>query len=288
MTAARTFVESVKTPSHFPDPSRQAMPLLDALTVNHGPPRLITEFFSRADALMRSHGIRLWFSNDFRVLEQINASNIGSWYRLWPAFTAEGGAGDDNAYFFFGTLDGRVVATQVGRVYDMPEGLTEGCRSLRFMYSDPARMATPEDRCELLGDAALHGEEIRGTVVQSGGTWFHDELARGRGFAHVFPRLSRAFALARWGTDWTVSTVRQSLADKGVGRAYGYSRVLRELIWKAPPSRAGYIKDDPLNLVSLSRDETIHDLEEAVASQRFALKSALQHNAVRPRMQAAE
>ncbi|MBM3550091.1 MAG: hypothetical protein FJX54_24400 [Alphaproteobacteria bacterium] len=285
MTAAARQLEdtgidgAAAAPSHFPDPLRQAVPLLDALTIHHGPARLIAEFFARAEALMLSHGIRLWFSNDFRVLEQINAANIGSWYRLWPAFTAEGGAGEGNAYFFIGTLDGRVVATQVGRVYDMPEGLTEGCRSLRFMYSDPASMATPEDRCALLGDAALHGEEIRGTIVQSGGTWFHGELARGRGFAHVFPRLSRAFALARWGTDWTVSTVRQSLADIGVGKAYGYKRLYPELIWKAPPSRAGYTKNDPLNLVSLSRAETIADLEEAVASQRFA---------VRPRPQAAE
>ncbi len=286
MTAVRV-AQTVENPSHFPDPTRQAVPLLDSLTVDHGPARLITEFFARAEGLMRSHGIHLWFSNDFRVLEQINAVNVGSWYRLWPAFTAEGGAGADNAYFFFGTLDGQVVATQVGRVYRMPEGLTESCRSLRFMYSDPATMATPEDRCELLGEAALHGEEIRGTVVQSGGTWFHTEHARGRGFAHVFPRLSRAFALARWGTDWTVSTVRQSLADIGVGNAYGYKKLYPELIWKAPASRAGYTKDDPLNLVSLARAETIADLEAAVESQRFAGFGPRRPDAT-PRMRAAE
>lgn len=270
MTAARILADDLAPTAPLFDPALQAMPLLEALTVDHGPARLITEFFARGDAVMRSHGIRLWFGNDFSVFEKINAANIGSWYRLWPAFTSQGGAGPDNAYFFFGTLDGQIVATQAGRVYDMPQGLTEACRDLTFMYRDPKTMATPDDRCELIGEAAIHGAEIRGKVVQSGATWFHNELARGRGFAHVFPRLSRAYALARFGTDWTVSTVRQSLADIGVGKAYGYRKLYPQLIWQAPPERAGYTKNDPLNLVSLTRAETIADLEEALASQRFA------------------
>lgn len=277
MTAARsTPVEmapkTARLSAERPLPSTGlvATPLLDAITIEHGPPRLLTEFFARADAAMRAAGIHLWYSGDFSLLDRINRANADSWYPLWPAFTALGGAGADNAYFFLGTLDGEVVATQIGRVYDMPEGLTEGCANLRFMYDDPKTQSTPDDRCELVGEAAIHGHEIRGRIVQSGGTWFAKDKARGRGFSHVFPRLSRAYALARFGTDWTVSTVRQSLADIGVGTAYGYKRLYPELRWSAPASRAGYTKNDPLNLVSLCREETIADLEVAVRSQRFA------------------
>jgi hypothetical protein len=249
-----------------------AIPLLDAVAIGHGPERLLFDFFVRADEVMRAQGVRLWFSNDFSMLERINAAHADSWYPLWPAFTRTGGAGPDNSYFFLGTQGDEIVATQIGRVYDMPEGLTEACSSLRFMYSDPATQATPDDRCRLVGEAADFGHSIKGKVVQSGGTWFMPDKARGRGFASVFPRISRAFALATHGTDWTVSTVRRSLVERGVARAYGYERILYELTWQAPPSRAGYLRPDPLTLVSLTVEETIADLRRTLDSEKLRLK----------------
>lgn len=258
------------SPAGLPTAETFAIPLLDAVAIAHGPERLLFDFFVRADEIMRAQGIRLWFSNDFSMLEKINRAHTESWYPLWPAFTRLGGAGPDNSYFFLGTQGDEIVATQIGRVYDMPEGLTECCASLRFMYSDPASQATPEDRCRLIGDAAEFGHSIKGKVVQSGGTWFMPDKARGRGFASVFPRISRAYALATHGTEWTVSTVRRSLVERGVARAYGYDRILYELTWQAPPSRAGYLRPDPLTLVSLTAEETIADLGRVLDSEKLS------------------
>ncbi len=237
-----------------------AVPLLDAVTVDHGPPDLLGRFFTLADRTMRDRGLRLAYCGDFAILRAINEANRDSWYPLIPAFDQRGGAGAHNAYFFIAYDGNEVVATQVGRVYDMVGGFTEHCRSLRLMYDDPGKAGSGEV-CTLTADAARAGDGIRGRVVFSGGTWCKPGKARGRGFASLLARLSRAFALARFGTDWTVSTVRKSHIAGGLLGAYGYTRLAYEWKWKSQLSPgAPSSTDDPIGLVHMPREELLTDL----------------------------
>jgi hypothetical protein len=252
--------------SALPHPSDYAVPLLDAVLIEHGPAELLSRFFLQADAAIRDLGMKLAYSNDFSLLARINAANRESWYPLIPAFTAAGGAAARNAYFFVVYDAEEVVATQVGRVHDMPRGLTEHCRSLRLMYDDPSR-ALPGERCALTGDAAEAGQGIVGKVVFSGGTWCKPGKARGRGLASILARLSRAFALSRFGTDWTVSTVLKSMVPGGLVRAYGYQRLAFDFAWTSPASPGGVkTADNPVAIVWMSREELLSDLAGFLAA----------------------
>jgi hypothetical protein len=250
----------------LPDPSSYAVPLLDAVLINHGPADLLGRFFLRADAAVRDLGMRLAFSNDFSLLARINEANRDSWYPLVPAFTAAGGADVHNAYFFLIYDAEEVVATVVGRVHDMPDGLSDHCRSLRLMYADPAD-ARPGEACALSGEAEQAGNGIRGRVVFSGGGWCKPGKARGRGLASLIARLSRAYAFSRFGTDWTVSTVRKSMIAGGLVRAYGYTRLAFEFEWRSSVSPGGpATAENPVAIVWMSRDELIRDLADYLAS----------------------
>lgn len=247
-------------PGAPPSPEGFAVPLLDAVTVEHGPADLLGRFFLAADHAFRSRGLRLAFCNDFSVLRAINEANRDSWYPLIPAYDRRGGAGAHNAYFFLAYDEEEVVATQVGRVYEMADGLTDHCRSLRLMYEDP-RNALPGEACVLLGEAARAGDGIRGRVVFSGGTWCKPGKTRGRGLASLLARISRCYALSRFDTDWTVSTVRKAHIPGGLVRAYGYTRLDFEFRWRSPSSPgAPTSADDPLAIVYMPRDELISDL----------------------------
>jgi hypothetical protein len=89
---------SIEIARSLPHPSSYAVPLLDAVLIEHGPADLLGRFFMRADAAIRDLGMRLAFSNDFSLLGRISAANRDSWYPLVPAYTAAGGAGTHNAY----------------------------------------------------------------------------------------------------------------------------------------------------------------------------------------------
>jgi len=247
-------------------PESFAIPLLDAVSIDHGPRELLGRFFALADRAMRDHGLRLAYCGDFTILRVINEANRDSWYPMLPCFDIRGGASAQNAYFFVAYDNNEVVATQVGRVYDVADSFTEHCRSLRVMYDDP-RKALPGETCLLTGDAARAGDEIRGRVVFSGGTWCKPGKARGRGFASLLARLSRCFALGRFGTEWTVSTVRKSHADGGLLGAYGYKRLNPEWKWTSPASSgAPSSKDDPIGFVHMRREELLADIADYLPS----------------------
>jgi hypothetical protein len=271
MTAFNIALDDDNSPVPVPLPSGRssgfvAVPLLDAVTIDHGPADLIGRFFILADRAFRERGLRVAFCNDFSVLAAINLANRDTWYPLIPAFEERGGATPSNAYFFLAYDADEIVATVVGRVHDMADGLTEHCRSLRLMYDDP-RKAPAGETCSLSGDAAAIGDTIRGRVVFSGGGWCKPGKARGRGLAYLIARLSRCYALSRFGTDWTVSTVRRSHIEGGLMRAYGYTRHAFEFHWRSPGSPGGPEKKsgDSAAIIYMPRAELLSDLATYMA-----------------------
>jgi hypothetical protein len=226
--------------------------LPDQIEIEHGPRKLLAHLFLAADRAARDRGVRLHLRHDFDAFVAFNESARGGAYRLGifhPDYSRLDAA---NAYWIEGRdAAGNVVATQAGRFFRW-EGTdleAELC-SLRMFYTDPTASAGDGEQCFI---HAPSGRRIRGHVAYSGGGWYHPTF-RGRGLSSILPRISRAYALARWGTEYTISFVEDVLVKKGVVGRYGYSNIEPGIGF-----RRTLMGDMDLNLVWMDRPELLRD-----------------------------
>jgi hypothetical protein len=195
-------------------------PFLERLEIEHGPAGLLGRFFLRADAAARERGLTLWLATleDLRVF---NGRQNPDW-PLMPMFEpGRDGLPLHDAFSILGTsAGGEIVATQAARVYRMPStSLRRESESLRLFFGSGE---PPVDAaCSISAPAA---NAIAGTVVYSGGGWYHRDF-RGLDLSAILPRMSRALAYTRWESDFTVSFVDWKLVHKGVAARYGYTNL---------------------------------------------------------------
>jgi hypothetical protein len=209
--------------------SRPRLP--DQITVDRGPAVLLGQFFLAADLAARERGVYLRLRHDLEGLVALNERERARWYRISPLFDpAFSAVTPDNAFWIEGcNAAGETVAAQAGRVFDWQDTtLKEEIESLRIFYADPASMAVPGEHCVVTAPSAAR---IGGPVVYSGSGWYRPDF-RGRALSAILPRISRAYALTRWGTETTVSFVEYPLIEKGVVARYGYRRVEHALDWR--------------------------------------------------------
>lgn len=229
--------------------------LPDQITVEHGPTGLLGRFFLAADHAARERGVYLALRHDLGALAALNRRERAHWYPLSPLFDPEYSAVTaQNSYWIEGrNAAGETVAAQAGRYFFWPRTtLKDEIESLRAFYADPERMRAPGETCTVTAPRAAR---IAGRVVYSGSGWYQPDF-RGRALSAILPRISRAYALTRWGTDTTVSFVEYPLIAKGVVARYGYRRVEGALDWRA--SRKG---DTEMAIVWMLRTELEADLE---------------------------
>jgi hypothetical protein len=189
--------------------------LPDALTVKHGPARLLSRFVLEGDKAARQMGLRLRIRYDFDELLRLNQVEIarGSWFRLVNMFNPEcSDVSRENAFWVSGEDDsGEIVVTWAGRVYYWPDtNLAEQACAMFYGRDDG-------QPCTVTAPAA---QEIGGVVLSAGSVWVRPEF-RGRQLSRLFPRIGRAYACARWPIDWTISLVAPVLVEKGVAAGYG-------------------------------------------------------------------
>jgi len=111
--------------------------LLDALTIKHGPTRLLARFMLEGDKMARGVGLHLRLRHDFDELLFINRKEAarGSWYPLVDAFNPEcTELTPENAFWISGTDDsGEIVVTWAARIYNwIGTNLAEQARALWF------------------------------------------------------------------------------------------------------------------------------------------------------------
>jgi len=209
-------------------------PLIDEITVDHGPRDLLGRFFLMADTASRERGVALSFGS-FDELVDTNARNTSSWHPLIPLFDPKnGGLGEDNAFCIVGrNTQGDIVATQAARLYRWPDtSFYEEARSLRLFYADPARMKMPKERCEISAEST---RSVSGNVCFSGGGWYRRDY-RKLNLSAILPRISRALAFTRWRTDYTVSVIAEKVIQGGMADRSGYTNVDWDLrMYDAPP-----------------------------------------------------
>lgn len=194
---------------------------LRTLRIDHGPIELLGRFFLKAEMAARLRGLDLYLAS-FEELAAVNRENRQHWAPLLPQFRAGAdGLSEDTAFCILGrNAAGEVVATQAARFYDISaSNLQRESESLRLFYGSGEK--PPDAACRIRAPIA---RKIRGYVAYSGSGWYRPDY-RGVQLSAILPRISRAYALARWNTQTTVSFINVGLVKKGIATRYGYTRL---------------------------------------------------------------
>lgn len=231
--------------------------LPDALTIKHGPTRLLSKFVLEGDKAARRVGVRLRLRHDFGDLLYLNKREAarGHWYRLMHMFNPEcTDLSPENSYWISAENEhGEIVATQAGRVYYWPEtSLAEEARLMLYGGTEEGQ------RCEVTAQDAY---AITGVVFFGGSIWVRPDFRR-RHLSRLLPRLGRAYAMARWPIDWGISMVKPDLVALGIAAGYGYKHESRSI--RYPGSPWG---DLDLVLVSLSPAEACEDFAQCLVTE---------------------
>jgi hypothetical protein len=228
--------------------------LPDALTIKHGPARLLAKFVLEGDKSARGIGVRLRLRHDFGELVYVNkhAAVRRSWHPLMDIFNPEySELLPENSYWISGEDEhGEIVLTQAGRVYCWPDtNLEEEARLMFYGGCDRGQ------RCVV---TAADAKLITGVVFYGGSGWVRPDF-RGRRLMRLVPRLGRAYALARWPVDWGISFVLPKLVENGIAAGYGYKRASYSIYF--PGSVLG---DVDVVLVSVSASQAYADFAETL------------------------
>ncbi len=203
--------------------------LPDALTIQHGPARLLATFILEGDKAARQAGLRLRLRHDFPELVRLNEQEIsrGSWFRLVNMFNpAHSDVSPENAFWVSGEdRYGEIVATWAGRVYYWPDSnLAEQACTMFYGRNEG-------QPCDVTAPAA---RLITGVVLSAGSVWVRPQF-RGRQLSRLFPRIGRAYACSRWPVDWTISYVAPILVEKGVAAGYGQKNFSHSIFYPQSP-----------------------------------------------------
>jgi hypothetical protein len=203
--------------------------LPDALTIKHGPARLLSKFVIEGDKAARQMGLRLRLRHDFDQLISLNQQEVarGNWFRLVNMFNPRySDVSPENAFWVSGeTSDGEIAVTWAGRVYYWPDTtLSEQARAMFYGHDEG-------QPCQVTAPAA---QMIGGVVLSAGSVWVRPAF-RGKQLSRLFPRIGRAYACSRWPIDWTISYVAPILVEKGVAAGYGQKNFSHSIFYPASP-----------------------------------------------------
>ncbi len=203
-------------------PRRSRRSFVTDVTIDFGPQQLLGQFFLRADTCVRKRGIVLEFAS-IQDLVPVNEANAATWPNMAQTLDCRhGNIGDDESYCLLGrNAAGEVVAAQAGRLYELQsQTLKDIADDATLYYGAGPRPENPLS-CEMTAPSA---RTIRGRVVYSGALWVRPDY-RGKSLAKFLPRISRAYALASWNTDFTIAFLSPEITASPLRLAYGYHNV---------------------------------------------------------------
>jgi hypothetical protein len=203
--------------------------LPDAITIVHGPRRLLARFLLEGDKAARQLGLHLRVRYDFDELLHLNRQDAarGNWYPITDMFNAEHAVlGANNAFWVSGeNRDGEIVATFAGRLYDW---------RATNLAEQACAMFYGEDRgqpCIVTAEAATR---ISGLVIAGGVAWVRPDYRR-RHLSRLIPRIGKAYACAHWSVDWIFGYVTGQHAQIGMPASYGHRHVSRSVSYPGTP-----------------------------------------------------
>jgi len=189
--------------------------LPDALTIKHGPARLLSRFILEGDKAARCKGIEVRLRHDFDELVFLNKQQtaLGNWYPLvdmvHPNRTE---LTPENGFWVSAeNRTGEIVATWGARVFDWTEtNLAEQARTMWYGRD----LGQP---CIVTAEAAAR---ISGFAICGAASWVRPDY-RGLHLSRLIPRLGKAYACARWPLDWSFCYVTRGQVEKGLAASYG-------------------------------------------------------------------
>jgi hypothetical protein len=237
--------------------------LPDQITIDFGPADILARTFLSLDRAVRERGVYLSISHDLHELVEVNEKNRQQWSPLLPMFDPSlGGVSPENSFWIRGVNDrGEVVLCHAARLYLWSQtSLFEELESLRFFYPDPQAQKNVGEECIVGTEEA---RSITGRVCYSGAVWVRPDL-RGRGLAHLTPKLVRAYSLSRWYPDFSLGMVQmRNVPGEKAAQTYGWRHVQSGIHWLNSRDSAAEIK---VAYGWLERDEVIEDLAESAGA----------------------
>ena len=202
--------------------NKQYHSFLTEIEISHGPAQLLGQFFLRADTAVRRRGIVLEFA-PIQDLVRVNEKNFATWGNMAQTLDSRHGAiGRDEAYCLLGkNSNGEVVAAQAGRLYDLRSRTLKDIADDATLYYGTGPRPNSPISCSMTSPSA---SQIRGLVVYSGALWVRPDY-RGQQLAAFLPRISRAYALATWGTDYTIAFMSSEISASPLRASYGYKSI---------------------------------------------------------------
>lgn len=248
--------------------ARKHSPLMDHITLDHGPLDILSSALQSGSELAQERGIELSFETLDTLLD-VNRLHAATWLPITPTYDPRFWRGDEeNAFSIVGRNEsGEIVATQALRVFDWPNtDFGREAEALRIFYLDPARDARPGEACEVTARATFH---VSGRVALSGGIWIRPDY-RGRRLTGLLVRMGRAYAIAKYNIEWNTAVMTEAVYAAGLSRQVGHTGVDQWLLWRN--SRlADFVR---LHFMWMSVPELIADLDASLGRER--------RNTVRP------
>ena len=194
--------------------------LLDQITVQHGPRRLLARYFLLADQAARDKGITLRISSDFDRMCSVRRRYADNPIMLAPSFDPEHSDFPIESSFWIEGVNnaGETMLTHAIRFFDWPRTtLKEEIEALRIHFRAPEPHLAAGESMTVTSPSAAR---ITGRTAFGGAMWVRPDYRR-RGLTRIVPRISRAYAFTRWNTSFTWGFMERALHEGGGSRAYG-------------------------------------------------------------------
>jgi hypothetical protein len=244
---------------------------LEDIRIDHGPARVLGRFFLAADSLVRTAGIqlRLVSINDAGLA---HTNNKDSWPAFPPMLDSRLSAIDAaSSYALLGYNQlGEVVSSQAGRIYEPSDQQTlcDMIGDQSFLYGGSFDSQNGHPTCHI---SAPSSRQISSRYVYSGALWVRPDY-RGHRLANVLPRVSRAYALSRWNTEFTIAFIGN--ATSTLCKLYGYPNIEPGVEFRGlGPSYT------TMSLMWMTADELVEDLEMFMGSIRPQVDGAVSDRA---------
>lgn len=228
--------------------------LFSQVTLNHGDISLLGRAMLAAEEFCRASGVTLSFSTPESFLAA-NIANRASWLPVASIFNPQfSSLSEENSFFILGKNSlGETVACQACRFFDWSEtNFKEECESLRLWYDEPGKKMKRGERAIV---TSLAAKGTTGKIAYSGGAWYRPDF-RGKGLVEHLPRLSRAYAQARWDTESTITLMAENNVKKSVFPRNGY----RNIEWSVDVinNQSGSIRFAYIWTKSLEMEQDLH------------------------------
>lgn len=193
--------------------------LPDAVTIVHGPQRLLARFILMGDRAARQAGLHLRLRHDFDSLMLLNRYEVarGNWYPILDMYNPERvDMTPDNAFWISGENEnGEIVATYGVRLFDLRgTNLAEQARTV-FYGSDRGQP------CVVTCEAA---HRISGMVTMGGVNWVRPDY-RGHRLSALIPRIGKSYACGRWPVDWAFGYIARRHIGSVMPAVWGHAHV---------------------------------------------------------------